>query len=95
MEALFSFLEATTSIELALVSTIALTVILMLAIIVWEVLCALDRATKLIIKIIYVPISWMSHKAAQLLVLAIVALAVIVMIDPQIQYHLYWKLRRM
>jgi len=94
METMFNFLEATTAFEFAVVSTIALAVILMLSVIIWEVLSALDRATRLIIKIVYVPFSWVSYKVAQLLVLAFVAAATILMFNPQIQYELYWKLRR-
>jgi hypothetical protein len=67
----------------------------MLGVIIWEILNALDRATNLIIKILYVPLSRVAYLAVQGLILAIVALAVVVMIDPQIQYHLYLKLGMM
>lgn len=95
MQTTYSFLKAVTTIELGVVLTIALTVILMMGVIIWEILNALDRATKLIIRFLYVPLSRVAYLALQVLVLAIVAFAVIAMIDPQIQYHMYLKLRMM
>jgi hypothetical protein len=95
MQTTYSFLKAVTTIELGVVLTIALTVVFMLGVIIWEILNALDRATKFIIRILYVPLSRVAYLAVQGLILAIVAFAVVVMIDPQIQYDLYLKLGMM
>jgi hypothetical protein len=95
MQSTINFIKALTAFEMCVVLTIALTVAFMFAVIIWEIANALDRATKTIIKILYVPLSRVAYFAVQVLVLAFTVFAVCAMLSPQFQYELYWKLRSM
>ena len=82
MENTMHFVATTNSVEFTAILALACCVGFVLAVFVWEILRALDRATGLIIKIVYIPLSWMAYKTAQLLILAFVTTIVTAMVNP-------------
>jgi hypothetical protein len=95
MEAIFTFLEMLTLAQLSVAFPLIVTFTVMLTIIVWEVICALDRATNTIIRFIRVTISWGLYKVAQLLILAFVAFAMALLMSQEFRYRSYIKLLNM
>ena len=84
MEGILHRIAASNNVEFTAILALTCFVIFMLAVFAWEILRAIDRATTLIIKIIYAPLSWMAYKTAQLLILAFVTAIVAAMINPTV-----------
>jgi hypothetical protein len=95
MQAMFNFLEALTAFELVLVSTAALTFGMAAMVVCWEIVCGLDRATNIIIKFMYTPITWLMHKLAQFMVLLVIATAMALALDPNFRSEVFRKVRHM
>jgi hypothetical protein len=68
----------------AVIVAVAIPAVFVLAVFSWEVTCAIDRATRFIINILHVFISWTAYKLAQLLVLAFAAAVVTIMLNPSL-----------
>jgi len=95
MESIFTFLEMLTLAQLSVAFPLIVTFTVMLTIIIWEIIRALDRATNTIIGFIRVTISWGLYKVAQLLVLAFVALVMVLLMSQEFRYRSYIKLLNM
>jgi hypothetical protein len=89
MEKTLHYITSTNYAEFTAIMALACFVGFMLAVFVWEILGAIDRATTLIIKIMYVPLSWMAYKTAQLLILAFVTAVVTIVINPTVLSYIF------
>lgn len=70
--------------EFAVIVAVALPALFVLGVFSWEITRAIDRATRLIINVLYTIISWTAYKLAQLLIVAFAAAAVTIMLNPSL-----------
>jgi hypothetical protein len=80
MNKLLAFIDNATAFEAGVVSAILIAAGLMFAVVLWEITYALDRATNLIIKFLYTPITWVAYRAIQAMVLIFIAAALYMMV---------------
>ena len=82
-------MESLNLVQLSVAFPLFVTFAVMSMVIIWEVICALDRATNTIIGFIRVQISWALYKVAQLLVLAFFAFVMAALMSQEFRYRSY------